>query len=38
MNTRKHILAMIIVLVVGCVAGTLWSRDSAQAQRSKTAQ
>jgi len=32
MNTRRDIPAMIIVLVVGCVAGTFWSRNPAQAQ------
>ena len=32
MNTRRDIPAMIIVLVVGCVAGTFWSRTPAQAQ------
>jgi hypothetical protein len=38
MNTRKNIPALIIVLVLGCAAGTLWSRNSAQAQRRRTVQ
>jgi hypothetical protein len=32
MNTRRNIPALVIVLVLGCGAGALWRRNSAQAQ------
>src|SRR5262249_49969465 len=38
MGTRNKVPGVIIVLVVGCAAGTVWSRNSAQAQRRKAAQ
>src|SRR5262249_44343826 len=38
MGTRSKVPAVIIVLMVGCLAGTLWSRNSGQAQRRKDAQ
>ncbi|PWT92500.1 MAG: hypothetical protein C5B54_03410 [Acidobacteria bacterium] len=36
MNTRRHIPALILVLVIGYVAGTLWSRTAARAQAAGT--